>query len=186
MGQTREPEPAQLVIGVIHADAGIRDQALSRLEETVGPLMPAADDLPFVWTEFYNAEMGPGLMRGFAVTQRLFPRDALVELKLETNRIEAAATRGDGSRVVNLDPGLMTPENFALATTKPAGHRVYLRDGIYAEVTLRYRRGHFEPFDWTYPDYRSEPVLRILEQVREDYLIRLRHKAPEVVKEVCL
>jgi hypothetical protein len=184
MGQIRELVPAQLVIGVIHADAAVRDQALSRLEQSLGPLERAADDLPFIWTDFYNAEMGAGLMRGFAVAERLVPRDSLVSSKVLSNRIERELARPDGSRVVNLDPGLMTPENFVLATTKPAGHRVYLSEGIFAEVTLRYRRGGFEPLDWTYPDYRSDELLQILNQVRRDYLHRLRRETPENTEEV--
>lgn len=186
MGQAQEPESAQLVIGVIHADGDVRNEALSRLEHSLGPLKAAADDLPFVWTDFYVTEMGEGLMRGFALADRLFSRGSLVELKLLSNQVEADLARPDGSRVVNLDPGLMTPENFVLATTKPAGHRVYLRDGIFAEVTLRYRRGSFEPLDWTYPDYRSEPIRKIFNRVRKDYLYRLRHGVPETVEEVCL
>jgi hypothetical protein len=41
-----------------------------------------------------------------------------------------------------------------LASTKDHAHRIYLADGIYAEVTLAFRGGAWQPLDWTYPDYR--------------------------------
>ncbi len=49
-------------------------------------------------------------------------------------------------RPVNIDPGYLNLGKFLLATTKDQAHRVYLRDGVYAEVTLRYQAGAFEPW----------------------------------------
>ncbi|RLE07750.1 DUF4416 domain-containing protein, partial [Candidatus Aerophobetes bacterium] len=55
-------------------------------------------------------------------------------------------------------------------TTKNQQHRLYLGDGIYGEVTLRYRRGKgFEPWQWTYPDYRTAEYLEIFNKIRELY-----------------
>ena len=43
-----------------------------------------------------------------------------------------------------------------LASTKDHAHRIYLGDGIYAEVTLAYRQRQWQPLEWTYPDYRRD------------------------------
>jgi hypothetical protein len=48
-----------------------------------------------------------------------------------------------------------------------------LRDGIFAEVTLRYHAGAFEPWPWTYADYRLPFVHEFLHQAREYYRRRL-------------
>ncbi len=61
------------------------------------------------------------------------------------------AFREGGDRTLNLDPGLLSLSRFALATTKDGSHRIPLRDGIYAEVTLVYERGGFHPLPWTVP-----------------------------------
>ncbi len=61
-----------------------------------------------------------------------------------------------------------------LATTKDHAHRIYLGRGIYAEVTLTFLKGAFEPMPWTYPDYRTEAYRRFFEQVRADLLARQR------------
>jgi len=43
---------------------------------------------------------------------------------------------------------------LVLATTKDQQHRLYLGQGIYAEVTLAFRSRQWQPLGWTYPDYR--------------------------------
>ena len=70
-------------------------------------------------------------------------------------------------RPLNLDPGLLLLGKFLLATTKDQSHRIYLRDGIYAEVTLRYTKSEFEPWPWTYADYREPFVHSFLASARE-------------------
>jgi hypothetical protein len=60
-----------------------------------------------------------------------------------------------------------------LATTKDQAHRIYLRDGIFAEVTLRFQAGAFEPWPWTYADYREDFVREFLREARTYYRSRL-------------
>ena len=57
-----------------------------------------------------------------------------------------------------------------LATTKAAGFRIPLKDGIYTELTLFYARGGWHKFPWSYRDYQSERVQKFLSEVREIYL----------------
>jgi hypothetical protein len=63
---------------------------------------------------------------------------------------------------------------LVLASTKDHGHRVYLGQGIYAEVTLQYRGGRFQPWPWTYPDYASEEYCRLFGEIRALYHAQLR------------
>jgi hypothetical protein len=63
---------------------------------------------------------------------------------------------------------------FILATTKDQAHRIYLRDGIYGEVTLRFDTGEYEPWPWTYADYRETVVRSALKEFRNYYRIRLQ------------
>ena len=46
-----------------------------------------------------------------------------------------------------------------LASTKDYSHRLYIGDGIFAEVTLRYQQRTFQAWEWTYPDYRLPVTL---------------------------
>jgi hypothetical protein len=184
MGDLTTPDPALIVIGVIHSDESAVDSAIEKLCKVLGPVRRVGESFPFRWTDYYEEEMGAGLTRCFLAAERLVERRWLVELKLLANRVEQELAKEDGSRRINLDPGLMSLENFVLATTKNRGHRIYLRDGIFAEVTLMYVQGKFEPLPWTFPDYRSAEVQGVLQGVRHEYYHLLRDSTPEVLREV--
>jgi hypothetical protein len=93
----------------------------------------------------------------------------LAAIKKQTNRIEQE-TAEQGSRHINLDPGFVSCGRLSLATTKNAGHRIPLSDGIYAELTLFYARGAWNPFPWTYMDYKMPEVHAFLSEVRAIYM----------------
>jgi hypothetical protein len=72
----------------------------------------------------------------------------------------------EGNRRVNIDPGYVARDKLVLASTKDFFHRIYIGDGIFAEVTLHYRKGRYRFFSWTYPDFRDPEFQRFLEKVR--------------------
>ncbi|HOX29449.1 MAG TPA: DUF4416 family protein, partial [bacterium] len=94
------------------------------------------------------------------------------DIKTTTNEIEQKHLQA-GSRRINLDPGFLTLAKVLLATTKDNVHRIYLRDGIFAEVTLFFRKKTFTPFEWTYPDYRTEGYIEYFNNLREIYRAKL-------------
>ena len=169
MGEARQVTPAMLVIAVLHTDGSVLELARAKLAERIGAVRQVGGESAFAWTHYYRAEMGPGLKRCFLIAERLVQPDLLADLKLTTNRIEAELARPDGTRRVNLDPGLLNLENFVLASTKRQPQRIYLRAGIYAEVTLHFAGGRFEPQPRTYPEYRAEAILDLLKGLREEY-----------------
>ena len=93
-------------------------------------------------------------------------RGSLPDIKLRTNEIELGLSR-EGKRRVNIDPGLLSQERFVLATGKNFTHRIYLRDGIYADLTLIYQNGAYRPLPWTFPDCREAEFLHFLEVLRK-------------------
>jgi hypothetical protein len=174
-----EPRPVVPVLLVV-AGFSRHDEALrwgrERLEQTYGPVGLASDPFLFNQTSYYEATMGPDLRKQFLAFERLVPPDCLPDVKLHTNALEcdlAATGTFPEERPLNLDPGLLALGKFLLATTKDQAHRVYLRDGIFAEVTLRYHAGAWEPWPWTYADYRLAVVHTFLEQARDFYRNRL-------------
>ncbi len=170
----RSPDPALVVVSAIYSNEVSLNAACSRLAAVVGELTVVGGEQAFDWTDYYQAEMGSNLRRRFMVAEHLLPRELLTELKIFSNTIERELARPDGGRTVNLDPGLLTAENVILATTKNYAHRIYLREGIFAEVTLLFVRGAFEPLAWTYPDYRSEQIRTLFKEQRRSYLTYLR------------
>jgi hypothetical protein len=168
MGVVAPFVPEKLVIAILCTRPARRAELCSSLEKRWGSIDFASESFPFTWTHYYDAEMDGEIMRSFVSFERLVDPAVLAAIKRETNSIEDEF-RGPAGRTVNLDPGLMALSRFSLATTKENAHRVPLSGGIYAEITLLYAHGGFRPLEWTYPDYRAEPTLTILNGIRGTY-----------------
>jgi len=157
----------KLIIGLLG-----RQEALGRAEAELRRRFGKTDfesaALPFTWTDYYTPEMGPGLRRKFLSFRRLIRPERLASIKLAAMKLEAELSV-DGKRTVNLDPGYLDLGKLVLATRKDQAHRIALGRGVFAEVTLRFRRGRFEPWEWTYPDYRSPEYAAIFAQIRSIY-----------------
>ncbi len=87
---------------------------------------------------------------------------------LKTNEIEDAFSL-NGKRRINLDPGYLTLAKIVLVSTKNYSHRIYLKKGIYGEVTLIYYKeyGTFKPNLYTYRDYQDKAHIDVFMQARE-------------------
>lgn len=166
MGAPRPFSPARLVVAVISSRPAERAPVHARLETLFGPIDFESPQVDFSFTDYYDREMGRPLARWFLSFERLVGPEALADIKLRTNALEAEIARG-GGRTFNLDPGLLTLARFTLATTKESAHRIPLTDGIYGDLTLKYEKGAFRPLPWTYPDYRSEAYLAVFADLRE-------------------
>jgi hypothetical protein len=166
MSQPREPYPAKLLIRFLFSDPGAQRQALNALVSDFGPMDFLSMSESFNCTTYYNDEMGQEIRRQTAAFLNLVAPESLPDIKLRTNEIETNLLR-DEKRQVNIDPGLLSAERLVLATGKNFTHRVYLRDGIYADLTLVYQKGAYRPLPWTYPDYREQEFLHYLEVLRK-------------------
>jgi hypothetical protein len=170
MGKPGEPKPAKLFMSLIVPEADLFDQALQDLCLSFGEIDFVSERFPLHFTDYYTEEMGGPLFRHFITFQRLLPIPALPDIKQSTNLIETRYAHPNGDRRINIDPGYLSLAHIVLATTKGYAHRPYLREGIYADLTLIYRNKSFQPLDWTYPDYRQKEVIQLFNQFRKMYL----------------
>jgi Domain of unknown function (DUF4416) len=172
VAQPIEPPPVKLITGLILAQEAPVVAVRRQLEAVYGPIDLETALLPFAATRFYEREMGPALQRLFWSFAALITPDTLAGIKRETNAVERAFAVNAGPgwrRRVNLDPGYVDLAKLVLATTKDRQHRLYLGQGIYAEVTLRFTGGRFVPWEWTYPDYQTPEYLAFFDTVRRRY-----------------
>lgn len=177
MSQPREPLPAKLVVRFLFRDSAPQGQALKALVERFGPLDFLSAPDPFPHTSYYDREMGEGLMRQTAAFLNLAALVSLPDIKLQTNEIEKELSQEERRRV-NIDPGLLNEERFILATGKNFTHRIYLREGIYADLTLIFQKGAYRPLPWTYPDYRESEFLHQLAVLRKKLRFQREGKLP--------
>jgi len=174
MGKPKDPQPAKLFMSLIASENDFFQQGVQDLFATLGEIDTISQRFPFDFTDYYMPEMGKPLFRHFITFERLISIPALPDIKQATNRLEEKYAAPDGKRRINIDPGYICLEHVILATTKGYTHRPYLRDGIYADLTLIYRNKSFQPLEWTYPDYRHEGVIALFNQFRIKYIKDLR------------
>ena len=172
MGSATPFPPEKLVLAVLAPHGGMPAGFDAAVEAAWGPVELRAGPIPFTWSSYYDAEMGSPLDRYFMTFVRLVDPATLAQVKEESNRIEERFSAG-GRRTVNLDPGLLALPRFTLATTKDNPHRVPLARGIYAEVTLAWAHGAWQPLPWTYPDWRSPAYHAVLTEARTRYRAQL-------------
>jgi hypothetical protein len=178
MSVPKIPEPARLVVSALTPHEDILQQISIQLAGELGPIREQIGPIQFNYTDYYDREMGPGISRWLWSFAQLVDKSSLASIKLLTNRVEQSYTER-GKRRINLDPALLSLGNFVLATGKDNAHRIYLGEGIFADLTLVYRGGTYRPLEWTYPDYADAVLIDILNRIREDYKSLL--KGPEAV-----
>jgi hypothetical protein len=181
MGQPLPPFPALLVLTAFSRHRTALDWAKARAAAEWGPVPLQSTAFAFDETDYYRKSMGADLKKVFWVFERAFDPADLADVKRLTNAWEAEyaslarqgrAMASDGSaigepRPLNLDPGYLTAAKLVLASTKDHAHRIYVRDGIFAEVTLFYRHGRWEHHEFTFPDYRRADYHEFFCRARE-------------------
>ncbi|OIO34148.1 MAG: hypothetical protein AUJ70_01700 [Candidatus Omnitrophica bacterium CG1_02_40_15] len=193
MGKARKPKAVKLIIGMLAKSQKLFDIAEEFFIKEFGPIDYKSPVISFGYTDYYKKEMGSPLKRKFISFKKTISPGRIAKIKLLANSIEEKlAVKINSSRLrsknivraskvsrelpnlrrrINIDPGYISDSKLVLATTKDYFHRVYLHHGIYAEVTLRWRKSSFEPFEWTYPDYRSKVYIDILNTIRNMYVL---------------
>ncbi len=175
MGVIQSPPPVKVFSGILYSEALEPQPVIEELTSLLGKVDHRSSDYLFDFSDYYNEQMRTPLKKFFISFEKLFQREELPQLKIRTNEMEEKySTRGQQKilRLVNIDPGYLTRSKIVLATTKNFSHRIYLHDGIYAEVTLNYKKGGFAPNPWTYPDYRLEETLTFFNELRDTYMLQ--------------
>lgn len=123
--------------------------------------------------KYYAKEMGDEalLARFFVLTHETFSREYLLRAKLWAQKQELTMAQ-NSQRMVNIDIGLFSLENFILATTKNYSHRVYIGENIFADLTYQFQNGKFQMFPWTYPDYQDDQKLEFFIKMRQHLLLK--------------
>ena len=134
------------------------------------------EPLPFTQTSYYDPELGTPITRRILAFTGPMEMDRLAEIKLATNRLENAWQQ-DGKRLFNLDPGYITQERLVLATGKNFSHRIYLGQGIWADLTLMFHKGDWFDLPWTFPDYATPEIKAHLTRIRDMYKDQLKKDA---------
>ena len=162
----KEPR-VKRITGILYPDDDLLNWSVERLTEIWGTPEIVSKPVPFDKTNYYD-EISPNLTRIFLCFPGLVNAGRLADWKHQAIEIEAVSRQP--VRAVNIDPGYIDGARLILASTKDHAHRIYLRDGIFAEVTMRYRFRKWASFDYTFPDFASGVYDEFLSKVRKLWL----------------
>ncbi|MCA9190283.1 MAG: DUF4416 family protein [Planctomycetales bacterium] len=175
MAKPKPAPPTVQLVAVFGKQAKAIETAKGQIESHWGKIKLVSQAFEHKETEYYAAEMGQGLRKQFFVIDGFYDPALLADSKLQSNTWEAsisAQAAFSEIRPVNIDPGYITLTKLVLASAKDRAHRIYLRDGIYAEECLYFLDGGWQSRPWTYPDYQRTDFHAFFLQAR-DYLKQL-------------
>ena len=156
------------------------DWTAAQAERVWGQRVLESPAFLFTETDYYTPSMGSPLQKRFWAFSPPADPYGLADWKLQSNAWEveyAVAAGHEDLRPLNIDPGYVTLGKLVLASTKDHAHRVYLRQGIYAEVTLYYKNRSWQASDWTYPDYRRADFQDFFSTCRKTLRMQLQEES---------
>lgn len=183
MGKIFLPKPAKLIISMFTSDKCLFGLYKEELIKRFGEVDLESNVQPFDFTAYYEKEFGEHLMQKLFSFSVLIRQDELAEIKIITNGLEnnhidknVKTDITQHKRKINLDPGYITLNKYILASTKDGPSRIYLNQGIYAEIMLRFINKSFVSCEYTYPNYQTYEYINFLTSVRQKYKLQLKEK----------
>lgn len=173
MAEVKTVLPVKYFVAVLFKNEEHLREGLLLLETRWGGFDIEGSDHEFDVTDYYEPEMGKPLFRRLVSFEKLITPVEIVDMKLECNRIEDELS-SEGRRRVNLDAGYLDHNKVLLASAKEAGQKIYLDRGIYADLAGRYRGGRYQPFEWSFPDFRDGRYDEELLLMRSRYLEQVK------------
>jgi hypothetical protein len=169
MAHAKPAPPALLLAAVFSSQRSAIEWSRQQMDTHWGKIGLFSPCFEHAETEYYADEMGGDIVKQFFVVDEIFDPAALADRKLQSNSWEqelSASGKYSLARPVNIDPGYVTMGKLVLASFKDRAHRIYLRDGVFAEECLYYVAG-WQARPWTYPDYQRAEFQEFFTQVRE-------------------
>jgi hypothetical protein len=175
MASIRQPPPVKYFIAVLFRERADLDRARDLIMGHWGAMDFEGTDHVFDVTDYYEPEMGSPLFRRILALENLHEPTLLVDMKLACNTIEDRLREG-GRRTVNCDAGYLDHNKVLLASAKEAGQKIYLDKGIYADLAGRYKSGKYQPFEWSFPDFKDGRYDTELCAIRALYLKQVKEE----------
>ncbi|RLE17414.1 MAG: hypothetical protein DRJ14_06475 [Acidobacteria bacterium] len=174
LGKGKFP-PVKFFISVIYHDSGDLDAVVAAVRESIGEISTPSESFPFDFTDYYEPEMGSPLFRIFLPLKKTGPADGILPIKKACLELEARFSEKN-RRKVNLDPGYIDLYKLVLVSEKYLGHKIYIGEGICADMVLLLGKKQVTPFRWTFPDFKSGNYDNYILELRKNYLQQLKNE----------
>jgi len=158
----------KMIAGILFSDEKFLNKSFELLKSEFGEIDYKSIRFKFDITDYYNSEMGDDIYRIFISFRNLIPPDLLADIKNQTNEIESKLLIS-GKRTINIDSGYLDYDKIVLASGKYNGNKIYLKNGIWADLTLHYQKGVYSPYPWSFPDFKKGEYNTVFLKIREIY-----------------
>jgi len=165
--------PVKLFAAIFFKEEEHFDKACEILERAYSGIDYCSRRYPFNHSDYYEKEMGTNLKKRILSFEKILSPEFLTQSKLVAQEIEESCSL-DGKRRVNIDMGYLDLFKVVLASTKGRGNKIYLSQGIWADMTLYFEKGKFQHFPWSFPDFKSGTYDKDLLLIRDLYKEQLK------------
>jgi len=172
-GTPQEPVPVKYFVALLSPGHEDIAPVVTELEMLFGRSDYTSGVYPFDMTDYYDEEMGGGLVRRIISFENLSSPVDIVRYKLESRKAEELFSV-DGRRKFNIDPGYLDFYKVVLASFKVGPQKIYIGDGVYADPVLMYSQGSFSPFPWSFPDFKKGLYNKEFLKIRKVYKNNLK------------
>ena len=142
-----------------------------RIKKDFGNIITQTEEYTTNYSKYYEKEMGKNLVKKFIVIDKIINKEELVKLKKYSQMLEKELSISD-NRSINIDPLYLDLDQVVVATSKYRGNRIYLGENVFAELELWYHHKSFQPFLWTYLDYKDK--IEFFNKIRKLYKSKVR------------
>lgn len=148
----------RLIAGLMYCSEERLQKAIVILQERFGPVDLFSERYAFSFTDYYEDEMGKGLLKVFACFLDPIERERIADIRIETGKIEETLSI-NGKRTINIDPGYVTKDAVFVASFKDRAHKAYLGRGVFLDLQMVLGKRKPRFFEWTFADYREKPAV---------------------------
>ena len=166
-------EPVKLVAAVLYSSESELKTAYCLLESTFSKIDFQGESFSFEESDYYQSEMGKGLFRKMISFEELVSPDFLADAKHLTHFLENELAN-DGFRKINIDIGYLDLFKFVLASFKSRSNKIYLGKNIWADMILYFESATYQPFIWSFPDFKSGKYNKDLIAIRNRFKPQLK------------
>jgi hypothetical protein len=153
---------AKLVFGIIFSKEDDYSKTVKILTGLYGDIAKVSQKYSFSqFTDYYEPELGKELYRLFILFKNPIDAEQIADIKLKAIELEKKLSKS-GKRIVNLDPGYVTSDQFVLASTKQSSNKVYLAKGIWAQLIYQIGKNKCNENERTFPDLRQDTVKKFI------------------------
>ncbi len=137
------------------------------LKEKFGNILEETKPFQLPFSKYYIQEMGEPLQKKYILLEKVIDKTFLKELKIFSMELENKFSKNN-RRNINIDPFYIDMDQLVIATKKYRGNRIYIGDNLYIELELWFHNKSYQPFPWTYIDYKEH--IPFFNKFRKKYL----------------